>query len=208
MASTTPLPDRLALFPLPGALVMPRAILPLQIFEPRYLAMFEDALKSDHRMIGMIQPAGDDLAPVGCAGRIVAFTETDDDRMLIQLRGISRFRLIEANEGFRPYLTGQIDWSEYAVDLGKPETDPDFQRQPFLDRLRRFMDAHDLATDWDTAEDADTENLINSLAMLLPLEPEEKQALLEAETLPKRRALLDGLVEYALHGGANEERLQ
>lgn len=203
-----PLPDRLPLFPLTGALLLPRAVLPLQIFEPRYLQMFEDALKSGHRLIGMIQPSGSGLAQVGCAGRITAFTETDDNRMLIQLRAESRFRLTETEQGFLPYLTGMADWSDFTRDRKGPEQDPDFQRPPFLARIGRFMQAHELTTDWATLEDAEVETLINALSMLLPFAPEEKQALLEAQTLTDRRELLDGLVEFALHGGETEERLQ
>ena len=203
-----PLPERIPLFPLPGALLLPRARLPLQIFEPRYLQMLEDTLKSGHRMIGMIQPQEDGLAGVGCAGRVVAFSETDNGRMLIQLRAVSRFRLVEAEEGFQPYLTGRADWSGFGIDLGGTESDPDFQRGPFLERLKRFMEERDLSTDWENASAAETETLINSLSMLLPLDPEEKQALLEAPTLAERRALLDGLIEYALRSGEHEERLQ
>lgn len=203
-----PLPERIALFPLPGALLLPRARLPLQIFEPRYLQMLEDTLRSGHRMIGMIQPQDEGLAAVGCAGRIVAFNETDNGRMLIQLRAVSRFRLNEVDEGFHPYLTGDVDWSGFGRDLGKPENDDDFRREPFLDRLRRFMEAHELSTDWEIAASTETDSLINSLSMLLPFEQEEKQALLEAPTLTERRVLLEGLIEYALHNGENEERLQ
>lgn len=207
-----PLPGRIALFPLPGVLLLPRARLPLQIFEPRYLQMLEDVLKTGHRMIGMIQPQSEGpggLAPVGCAGRVVAFNETEDGRMLIQLQAVSRFSLQQAEEGFHPYLTGEVDWSGYSQDIRRPETDPDFERGPFMARLRRFMDLHDLSTDWDSAEDAETETLINSLSMLLPLADEEKQALLEAPTLAGRRELLDGLIEYALHNvDDSEERLQ
>lgn len=202
------LPDSLPLFPLPGALLLPRAVLPLQIFEPRYLQMLEDVLKTDHRLIGMIQPAGDDLAPVGCAGRVAAFSETEDGRYMISLRAISRFDLIEAEQGFAPYIKGRVDWSDWGADRGGEETDPAFARGPFLERLQRFMAQQELATDMDIAAKADTEMLINSLSMLLPFEPEEKQALLEARTLAERRELLEGLMEYALHSNGQEERLQ
>ncbi|TRW98624.1 ATP-dependent protease [Paracoccus sp. M683] len=209
MRTPHPLPERIVLFPLPGALLLPRARLPLQIFEPRYLQMLEDVLKSGHRMIGMIQPCEDGLAEVGCAGRVVAFSETDNGRMLIQLRAVCRFRLNQVEEGFHPYLTGWADWSGFADDLSNSaETDPGFDRAPFMARLRRYMLAHELSTDWETAGNAETETLINSLSMLLPLPPEEKQALLEAPTLAERRALLDGLIEFALRSGENEERLQ
>lgn len=202
------LPDTLPLFPLPGAILLPRARLPLHVFEPRYLQMLDDTLKSPHRLIGMIQPEGKGLARVGCAGRVVSFAETDDNRMMITLRAVSRFRLTETQEGFAPYLRGRVDWGDFGADLdAAAQTDPDFDRPAFLDKLRRFMEARELSTDWDTAREAEEEMLVNSLSMLLPFEPEEKQALLEAPALPERRALLDGLIEYALHGGHDEETL-
>ncbi|WP_134724986.1 LON peptidase substrate-binding domain-containing protein [Paracoccus luteus] len=203
------LPDTIPLFPLPGAVLLPRTRLPLQIFEPRYLQMMEDVLKSGHRLIGMIQPAGDGLAGVGTAGRVTMFSETDDGRMMISLAAESRFRLVEAIEGFTPYLRGRVDWSGFKRDrAAQPGDDPGFDRPAFMERLSRYMAAHELSTDWNAAEEAEDELLVNSLAMLLPLGVEEKQALLEAETMPDRRAMLDGLIEFALHiGGDDEERM-
>ncbi len=206
------LPDRVALFPLEGAVLMPRGRLPLQIFEPRYLQLVEDALKTQPRLIGMVQPQEgglEGLANIGTAGRIVAFSEMDDGRYMITLRAVSRFRLTEVRPGFTPYLQGDVDWSDFAQDRSQqPELDPDFNRKALLDRLRRFMEANELSTDWDAAESVESESLINSLAMLLPLGTEEKQALLEAPTLSQRRELLDGLIEYALHSGDHEEIIQ
>lgn len=212
MARGIDLPETVPLFPLPGAVLMPRTRLPLQIFEPRYLQMIEDVLKTPSRLVGMIQPAEgglEALALVGCAGRIVAFSELDDGRLMISLKAQSRFRLGEVRPGFTPYLRGQVDWRGYEDDLAvEAEEDPGFGRQPFMARLGRYMEQRDLSTDWEAAEASDPETLVNSLSMLLPLAPEEKQALLEAPTLAERRALLEGLLEYALHGGDNEEMLQ
>lgn len=206
------LPETLALFPLPGAVLMPRARLPLQIFEPRYLQMIEDVLRTQHRLVGIIQPLSgglDDLAAVGSAGRIVGFSESDDGRYMITLAAVSRFRLCEVQPGFTPYLQGDVDWTAYKRDRRTgAETDSDFDREHFLDRLSRYVDAHDLSTDWDAARSVEDEMLVNSLSMVLPLQPEEKQALLEAQTLTERRELLDGLMEYSLHGGDDEETLQ
>ena len=202
------LPDTLPLFPLPGAVLLPRTRLPLHIFEPRYLQMMEDVLRSGDRLIGMIQPIGEGLAAVGTAGRVAMFSEDDDGRMMISLRAVSRFRLVEALDGFTPYLRGKVDWAGYGADRrGAVPDDPEFDRPAFMERLGRYMAARDLSTDWNAAEEAGDELLVNSLSMLLPLGVEEKQALLEAATLPERRAILDGLMEYALHGGDDEERL-
>lgn len=202
------LPDRIPIFPLPGAVLMPRARLPLHIFEPRYLQMLEDALKTNHRMIGMIQPEGDGLAAIGCAGRVVAFSETDDGRMMISLGAVSRFRLLEVQDGFAPYLQAQVDWSSFNRDQGQPEHDPGLDRQTLFSLLARYMEAQGLSTDWDAAAQAEDEMLINSLSMMLPLSAGDKQALLESPSLTDRRELLVGLIEFALHGGENEERLQ
>ncbi|MFN3277465.1 MAG: LON peptidase substrate-binding domain-containing protein [Paracoccus hibiscisoli] len=202
------LPDRIPLFPLPGAVLMPRARLPLHLFEPRYLQMLDDTLKTDHRLIGMIQPEGDGLSAIGCAGRVVAFSETGDGRMMISLGAVSRFRLQEVEEGFAPYLQARVDWSSFARDLGGPEQDPGLERKALFSLLDRYMQTQELSTDWDAAAEAEDELLINSLSMMLPFGPGDKQALLESPTLSDRRELLVGLIEFALHGGENEERLQ
>lgn len=202
------LPSRIALFPLPGAVLLPRSRLPLHIFEPRYLQMLEDTLKTDHRLIGMIQPEAGGLAEIGCAGRVMAFSESEDGRMMISLRAVSRFHLNEAQHGFTPYTQGEVDWSGFARDLESAETDPQMDRPALMALLRRYMETQDLSADWDAAAEAEDEILINSLAMMLPFSPGEKQALLEAETLPERRALLEGLIEFSLRNGENEERLQ
>lgn len=205
------LPARIPLFPLTGAVLMPRARIPLHVFEPRYLQMLDDTLKTDHRLIGLIQPEGADnsgLAAIGCAGRVVAFSETDDGRLMISLAAVSRFRLTEAQEGFTPYLMAEVDWSSFDADRKAPEADPAMKRDTLFPLLRRYMEAHELSTDWDAAADAEDEALINSLSMVLPFSPGDKQALLESPTLADRRELLQGLIEFALHGGDNEERLQ
>ena len=206
------LPARIALFPLSGAVLMPRARIPLHVFEPRYLQMLDDTLKTDHRLIGLIQPEGQNadggLAAIGCAGRVVAFSETDDGRQMISLRAVSRFRLAEVKDGFTPYLVGEVDWSSFGRDLKGPEEDPGMDRDALFPLLRRYMEAHELSTDWDAAAEAQDEALINSLSMVLPFSPGDKQALLESPTLADRRELLQGLIEFALHGGDNEERLQ
>jgi Lon protease-like protein len=213
MMKQTDLPDTLPLFPLPGALLLPRARLPLHIFEPRYLAMLEDCMKTPHRLIGMIQPRegpnGEKrLSAIGCAGRLTGFSETEDHRYMITLTGVSRFRLRAEVEGFTPYKRAHIDWQAFARDLGREESDKDFVREPFLALLARYFATRDLGTDWSGIKAADTELLINSLSMLLPFGPEDKQALLEAPSLVTRRETLVTLLEIALHSDGRDETLQ
>lgn len=200
--SLADLPAQLPVFPLKDALLLPRGRLPLNIFEPRYLAMVEDAIKTPERLIGMIQPKtmkdGAPLRRVGCAGRVVSFSETDDGRYLIILAGLCRFIPGEEQEGFTPYRRISADWAPFESDLSGRALDEGFDRPAFLDLLRRYFDAAGLSTDWDNLKEADEEMLINSLAMLCPFEPEEKQALLEAETLADRRASLTALMEFAI----------
>lgn len=206
------LPDTIPLFPLTGALLLPRARLPLHIFEPRYLQMLEDCMKTPTRLIGMIQPRKGPqgearLNAIGCAGRLTGFSETEDGRYMITLSGISRFRLLREVAGFTPYIRAEVGWSDFSRDLGRAETDPGFDRDGFLDLLGRYFAAQGLDTDWEALREAEDELLLNSLSMMLPLEPEDKQALLEAPTLQNRRETLVTLLEFALHSGG-EERLQ
>lgn len=218
--SLADLPETIPLFPLPGALLLPRARLPLNIFEPRYLAMLEDTLRTSHRLIGMIQPV---LLPedrsaervetarlhrIGCAGRVTAFQETEDGRYLITLSGVARFRLGAVEEGFAPYLRARVEWADFERDLGRAEVDPGFDREGFLEVLGRFFEAAQLSSDWDSLKDADAELLVNSLSILCPFDPEERQALLEAPTLANRRETLVTLMEFALRSGGEDGVLQ
>lgn len=215
MFSSADLPQTIPVFPLPGALLLPRARLPLHIFEPRYLAMLDDALKTDHRLIGMIQPREDRtddgtkrLHAIGCAGRVTAFSETEDGRYMITLSGISRFRIREEVTGFTPYRRVEADWTGFERDLGATERDSGFNRPAFMDLLSRFFEEEGLSTDWESMKDAEDELLINSLSMLCPFSPEDKQALLESPSLATRRETLVTLIEFALRGGDSEEILQ
>lgn len=209
------LPPVIPVFPLPGALLLPRARLPLHLFEPRYLAMLDDALKTQDRLIGMIQPreSGNGagarrLHAIGCAGRVTAFSETEDGRYMITLSGISRFRITGEVEGFYPYRKAAVNWDAFKRDLGQVETDATFNRDTFFPLLARFFEDQELQTDWESLKEAEDELLINSLSMLCPFEPEDKQALLEAPSLTTRRETLVTLIEFALRGGTGEELLQ
>ncbi|MCB1405704.1 MAG: LON peptidase substrate-binding domain-containing protein [Rhodobacteraceae bacterium] len=207
MLNAADLPDTLALFPLPGALLLPRAKLPLHVFEPRYLAMLDDCLKTPARLIGMIQPravpAGEAgrLHRIGCAGRLTSFSETEDGRYMISLTGVSRFRLIaEVDAGETPYRRARVDWTGFGRDLGRAEADSGLERAAFLDLLGRYFAAVSLSTEWDSLKEAEDELLINALSMLCPFGPEERQALLEAPSLTTRRETLVTLMEFALRG--------
>ncbi|QFT61651.1 hypothetical protein SAMN05421853_10689 [Roseivivax halotolerans] len=210
MPRPTDLPETIAIFPLPGALLLPRAHLPLHLFEPRYLQMFDDIIKTDARLIGMVQPnpvPGNDKAlhKIGCAGRLTQFSETEDGRYMITLTGISRFRVIEEVDGFTPYRRAKVNWTGFDRDKGKAEYDHDFDRAAFLALLNRFFSSRELSADWESLKEADDELLINSLAMLLEFDAEEKQALLEAPSLSTRRETLVTLLEYALRSGDTGE---
>ena len=207
------LPEIIPLFPLPGALLLPRARLPLHLFEPRYLAMLEDCLKTPGRLIGMIQPrqtpGGEKLlCAIGCAGRVTAFSETEDGRYMITLTGISRFRLRDEVQGFTPYRRALVDWAGFARDMGGAEDDPGLDRAQVMDQLARYFAHHKLGTDWESLKSAEPELLINALSMLLPLPPEDKQALLEAPSLMTRRETLVTLLEFSLRSGNGDEVLQ
>jgi hypothetical protein len=214
MMSAADLPDTIPVFPLPGALLLPRARLPLHIFEPRYLAMLDDTMKTSHRLIGMVQPrevpgTGEKrLHSIGCAGRLTQFSETEDGRYMITLAGMSRFRVRDEVTGFTPYRRCDVSWDGFGADLGPTETDKTFDREAFLNLLSRYFSAMDLSTDWESLQEAEDELLINSLSMLCPFDAEEKQALLEAPSLRTRRETLVTLIEFVLRGGAPEDALQ
>lgn len=207
------LPRVLPVFPLTGAIILPRGQLPLNIFEPRYLNMIDDAMAGD-RMIGMIQPSGGprtlpSLSGVGCAGRITSFVETSDGRYLITLTGICRFRPATELPASGPYRQVQADYLSFSEDLAGPDGEEALDRQAFLAALRAYLEARSLEVDWETARNAPPEALINSLAMALPLDPAEKQALLEAGDLAARARTLEALLRIdAVDPGEDAPRMQ
>jgi Lon protease-like protein len=189
------LPDTLPVFPLDGALLLPRTVLPLNIFEPRYLNMVDDAL-AGARLVGMIQTRGDgaadrpELQNVGCVGRLTSFAETSDGRYLISLTGVCRFVPVRELEAPTPYRQVAPGYDAFATDLAAPALPPGFDRAPLLAALREFLASNDLAADWSSIEGAPPEGLVNSLAVVCPFDPGEKQALLEAPTLEARAETL------------------
>ena len=210
MSEKIDLPKSIPIFPLPKAVLLPRSRLPLHIFEPRYLAMVEDSMKTPHRLIGMLQPTGNDgrLHSIGCAGRLTQFSETEDGRYMVTLTGISRFRVENEIDGFSPYRRFNVLWDDFEKDRKTPEQDNEFDRDSFFNLLGKFLEGESLSTDWETLQQADNELLINSLSMMLDFDLEDKQALLEAPSLQTRRETLTTLFEFSLRGGADDEVLQ
>jgi len=198
------LPQRLPLFPLAGALLLPRADLPLNIFEPRYLEMVDDAL-SGERMIGMIQPRLDGgsaevpaLMQIGCAGRITSFAETSDGRMLVTLTGVCRFRLVNELRVETPYRQAVADFSGFAADLVVDSGADKVNRPALVRAFRDYLNANDMSANWEQVEAATTEALVNTLSLLAPYPAGEKQALLEAPDLKTRADVLVALTEMAI----------
>jgi uncharacterized protein len=207
--SAAALPAILPIFPLTGVLLLPRGRLPLNIFEPRYLAMTRDALAGE-RMIGMVQPndpAANDrnppVYPTGCAGRITSFSETEDGRFLITLTGVSRFRIREELPLLEGYRRVVPDWDEFAGDL-EAEAEPGFDRERLMRGLRTYFQRQQISADWDAVSSVSGERLITSVAMICPFDPSEKQALLEAPDLARRAQLLMAIVEMAALNQSSE----
>ena len=202
------LPVRIPIFPLAGALLLPRTQLPLNIFEPRYLAMINDALAGD-RIIGMMQPLAEDASPanfdvpavygIGCAGRISSFIEVDDNRTLITLAGIARFCVVREIASDTPYRQVEADYSPFADDLKSGHGEEVVDRQQVLTTFRAYLDANGLKTDWNEVRAASNEILVNSLSSIAPFAVAEKQALLEAPSLSARAELLVALTEMSLN---------
>jgi len=199
------LPDTIPVFPLAGALLLPRAQMPLNIFEPRYLAMTDDAMKGA-RLIGMVQPddskaasaAGPATYATGCAGRITQYAESGDGRYLITLTGVSRFRVREELSVTTPYRQCRVDFAAFKDDLVPRFGEEAVDREQLLQTLRDYLKANDLQADWQDINQAPTEALVNGLAMMSPYGAREKQALLEAPDLKSRAEVLIALTEMAL----------
>lgn len=207
------LPQTIALFPLEGAVLYPRGVLALNIFEPRYLNMVDDAL-GEQRLIGIIQPAvgheqetSPDLAEVGTVGRITTFSETDDGRYLITLTGIARFHLQREIQSASPYRQALVSYDAFAGDFS-PSSDRSIDRAELMKSLKTYAALHGFQVDWDSVEQAPTETVINVAAQICPFDPVAKQALLEAETLDDRCRALIALLEWDVASDSNDRPLQ
>lgn len=208
------LPDVIPVFPLPGALLLPRVFLPLNVFEPRYLSMIHDAMGSSH-IIGLIQPRDGNrsgpcgLHETGCAGRLTSYNETGDGRILVTLTGVCRFQVVEEMDVATPYRQVKADYHPFSHDLVEDFGVDDVDRKALLDALRDYLDANRLQGDWPSIEGSTTEELVNSLSVVSPYGPQEKQALLEADTLANRAEMLIAMTEVILaRSDADDKTLQ
>lgn len=204
------LPPRIPVFPLRGAILLPRATLPLNVFEPRYLEMLDDVM-SGSRIIGILQPEGSDdddaespegkasgLRRVGCAGRVTSYQELDDGRLVITLTGVMRFECVGEAESGTPYRIMSVSYDRFAADLTEGLGEDMVDRQNLLRVLKSYLEANGLKTDWSAIQKASNEFLINALSVMCPYGPEEKQALLEAKDLKSRADVLVALAEIEL----------
>jgi uncharacterized protein len=200
------LPEVIPVFPLPGALLLPRGQMPLNIYEQRYLEMVDDALRDGHRLIGMIQPdiarsRSEDkpqLFRVGCVGRITQFAEAGDGRYILELTGIARFRIKEELAALTPYRQCKVDYFPYVDDFTARKGEEAVDREALIAVLRDFLKANNLKVDWEGVETAPNEALVNALAMMSPYGPPEKQAMLEAPDLKTRAEILIAVTEMDL----------
>ena len=199
------MPGVIPVFPLPGALLLPRGQMPLNMFEPRYLAMVDDALRDGHRLIGMIQPdaanASSDkpsLYKIGCVGRITQLAESGDGRYLIELTGVARFRIEEELKVATPYRQCRVTYAPFADDFIARKGENAVDRTALLAALTDFLKANDLKADWEGIERAPNEALVNALSMMSPYGTAEKQALLEAPDLKTRAEVLVAITEIEL----------
>ena len=201
------LPEILPVFPLPGALLLPRGQMPLNIFEPRYLAMVDDSFRDGHRLIGMIQP---DIAHspknsdkpalfrVGCVGRITQLAESGDGRYILELTGVARFKVVEELEVLTAYRQCKVDIFAFTDDFTARVGEDKVNREALLVALADFLKANNLQVDWEGVESAPNEALVNALAMMSPYGPAEKQAMLEAPDLKTRAEILIAVTEMDL----------
>ena len=205
--SPSDLPETVPVFPLRGCILLPRSSLPLNVFEPRYLSMIDDVIAGD-RIVGIVQPLntkeespsakGHPLRQTGCAGRLSAFSETDDGRMLVTLTGICRFDIVGEMPTAKPYRRCDVNFVPYQKDLVRGYGQNAVDWPKFLHVLKTYLDARNLTADWDSIQRSPTELLINTLSMISPYGPEEKQALLEAADLKTRAEVLMALAEMEI----------
>lgn len=199
-ASLADLPVRVRLFPLTGAILLPRAVMPLNIFEPRYLEMVRDAMATD-QMIALVQPRDEGEPPalydIGSVGRITQYSETGDGRYLIALTGMARFRLVNELPATTSYRQAEVAYEPFAADWSPADPLAAAARADLESTLRSYLEAQGLSADWDAVKSADDESLVNTLSVVCPFTSAERQALLQALTLPERASTLATLMAFA-----------
>jgi len=210
------LPATMPIFPLGGALLLPNGLLPLNIFEGRYIQMINDAMMTKHRLIGMIQP--DQLARdngdkeailnIGCAGRIVQFSETEDDRYMIMIQGVSRFTVMDELSTVLPYRQVSADWNDYHDDMVEDCDTIEIDRESFLPLLKNYLDLNKMDVDWHLIENAPCEILLTNLPMICPFDAQEKQALLEAKSMDKRYENLSTLLKIKVQSSSDNQSIK
>ena len=211
----TDLPKNIPLFPLSGALLLPRSDLPLNIYEPRYVLMIEQAMTAN-RIVGIIQPEQNEqgekpkLERIGCAGRITSYSEADDGRLYVTITGICRFVVKRELRVDTTYRQAQVDFKPFAADLVMGTGAPSVNREQLLEAFRQYLEVNNMTTNWDDVNSVGTEALVNTLSLLAPYPPRDKQALLEAPDLKSRADVLVALTELALKKslGGNSTRIQ
>ena len=209
------LPEIIPVFPLNGALLLPRGQLPLNIFEPRYIAMIDDVMKAE-RIVGMVQTSGEGseaakrppVYGIGCAGRITSLEESGDGRYLVTLTGIARYRIVEELSAITPYRQCRVDFRSFLRDLDEEQERDEVDRAGVIGALRQFAERHRLSVDWDGIDAAPSDLLVNALAMMSPFGPKEKQALLEAADLKTRADVLIAIAEMDMARDGASSTLQ
>ncbi len=209
------LPEIIPVFPLSGALLLPRGQLPLNIFEPRYMAMIDDVIKGD-RIIGMVQVDGDPteqskrptIYTMGCAGRVTSLEESGDGRYLLTLTGIARYKIVEELSAITPYRQCRVDFRSFLRDLDEEQERDEVDRVGVIGALRQFAERHRLSVDWEGIDAAPSDMLVNALAMMSPFGPKEKQALLEAPDLKTRADVLIAIAEMDMARDGASSTLQ
>jgi Lon protease-like protein len=204
------LPEIIPIFPLDKCVLLPKAILPLNIFEPKYLQMIEDAIKSG-KYIGIIQPSiskeeNNDTEKVGCLGKISTYVENDDGTLIVKLTGICRFNILEKLKSNKKYKQMKVSYQLFKGDLQMNDPIKSVDRDKLLNVISDYLNVNDLTTDWSIITDTDTEILINAFAMLSPFSSKEKQALLEATNIENRSEILIALSEISIASRNNKKK--
>jgi len=203
-------PDEIAIFPLSNAIFFPNTVLPLNIFEPRYKKMTEDAL-SNNKLIGMVQTKNyknvikPEVFNVGCLGKIETHSKTVDGRYLINLTGLIRFKILDELETDLPYRKFKVSYEDYLEDLEKIKFSDKINVIDLIDKTRKFFKIHQLSTDWKVVEKVEPDQLVNSLSMICPFSVSEKQTLLEAKNLVERTNLINQIINFYILGNNNQQ---